>query len=471
MLKTKRSKRVRVLRAIATLLLLALAYLLVGAILPSYRRKSVSDRFVADFSSSAFYSDTSGTERVACIDDNNAALQWRLQLIRLAQEELILSTFDFRGDEAGLDIMAALWDAAERGVQIRLLVDGINGALYLNGSGEMLALAAHEKVEVRLYNKINLFKPWRAQYRLHDKYIIADRTAFLLGGRNTNELFLGETDGRQNIDRDLLVYEAVPSEESAMEQLRQYFEAVWADPACSMLHGKQDDAGNGLSDRFTSLSERFPDAFAEPDWIKSTMETNRISLLSNPAAAQNKEPTMWYAVTQLMHGSQEVLIETPYIICGRGMLSDLAAAADSGTQISILTNAVENGANPFGCSDYLRHKPDVLETGAAVYEYCGARSRHTKTILIDDRLSLVGSYNLDMRSTYLDTELMLAVDCPELNQQLREQAYAVCEACRLDLPDGTYQFGSDYKSDGSGTLQTILYKALGFLLTPIRHLL
>ena len=46
---------------------------------------------------------------------------------------------------------------------------------------------------------------------------------------------------------------------------------------------------------------------------------------------------------------------------------------------------------------------------------------HTKSILIDDRLSLIGSFNWDMRSVYLDTELMLLVDCPALNAALRER--------------------------------------------------
>lgn len=44
---------------------------------------------------------------------------------------------------------------------------------------------------------------------------------------------------------------------------------------------------------------------------------------------------------------------------------------------------------------------------------------HTKSILIDDRLNLIGSFNWDMRSAYLDTELMLLVDCPALNAALR----------------------------------------------------
>lgn len=49
----------------------------------------------------------------------------------------------------------------------------------------------------------------------------------------------------------------------------------------------------------------------------------------------------------------------------------------------------------------------------------GAHSCHTKAVLIDDRMSIVGSYNMDMRSTYQDTELMLAVDCPELNSIIK----------------------------------------------------
>lgn len=52
----------------------------------------------------------------------------------------------------------------------------------------------------------------------------------------------------------------------------------------------------------------------------------------------------------------------------------------------------------------------------------GDHSCHAKAVLIDDRMSIVGSYNLDMRSTYQDTELMLAVDSKELNTVIRKEA-------------------------------------------------
>ena len=48
----------------------------------------------------------------------------------------------------------------------------------------------------------------------------------------------------------------------------------------------------------------------------------------------------------------------------------------------------------------------------------GTQSSHTKTLVIDDRLSVVGSYNLDMRSTYVDTEVMFVIHGEEFNAVL-----------------------------------------------------
>ena len=52
---------------------------------------------------------------------------------------------------------------------------------------------------------------------------------------------------------------------------------------------------------------------------------------------------------------------------------------------------------------------------------------HTKTMLIDGSTSIVGSYNLDLRSTYLDTELMLVIDSPARLQDLAQRAKGACK--------------------------------------------
>ena len=144
-------------------------------------------------------------ERVKSIESAEDALLYRLRLIENAKEEIVFSTFDLRADGSGQDIMAALYGAAQRGVRVRVIVDGLNGFLHLQNSGVLRALAAEENVEVRFYDPIDLLRPWKLNYRLHDKYLIADGEKYILGGRNTNDLFLGSYQEEQNIDRDLLV--------------------------------------------------------------------------------------------------------------------------------------------------------------------------------------------------------------------------------------------------------------------------
>ncbi|MBQ8637797.1 MAG: hypothetical protein IJ468_01355 [Lachnospiraceae bacterium] len=57
-----------------------------------------------------------------------------------------------------------------------------------------------------------------------------------------------------------------------------------------------------------------------------------------------------------MKKGSQVIIQTPYIICSDPMYQDLSSLTQSGCRIQVLTNALENGANPWGCSDYLNEK-------------------------------------------------------------------------------------------------------------------
>ena len=79
-------------------------------------------------------------ERIACIDDNEEALVLRLRMIEAAKESLVFATFDFRADESGSAMMAAFYAAAERGVKVSLLLDGMNEFLYLERSELFKAL-------------------------------------------------------------------------------------------------------------------------------------------------------------------------------------------------------------------------------------------------------------------------------------------------------------------------------------------
>lgn len=407
-------------------------------------------------------------ERIRSIDNNRDALLWRLRLIEEAQESVILCTFDFREDDSGRDMMAALFQAAERGVDVQILVDGIKGALYLNGSKVFRELAAHENVEVKLYNPVDLLMPWKINYRMHDKYLIADDFAYILGGRNTNNLFLGDYADVYNEDRDILVYEAVAGEGGSCLQLQEYFERIW-DLPCAKPYRKRVCGKGFLEEHYRKVRDRYPEAFTETDWEKETMETGGIELCTNTMEPRNKQPLVWDRLTEEMAQGEDILIQTPYIICDGAMYRDLTDLSSRGAEIII--NAVESGTNPFGCTDYLNQKRKVYGTGAHIYEYLGAQALHTKTVLVGGDISIVGSCNLDIRSIYLDTEMMLIIKSEELNRQLRGQAEVLKKQSRHVYPDGTKEDGADYIPLKQGAGKKIFYGVLRVLVIPFRHLL
>ncbi len=292
-------------------------YIIIGAFVPFLFQPSVSDSTVEDFDISDYYSDELSGERAMVISDNGEALEERIRLISQARERIILSTFEIDADSTGMMVMAALMEAAERGVEVCLLADGFPYLTEMWGNPYFLALATTENVEIRIYNSIRPWKPWTFMGRLHDKYLIVDDMGYILGGRNTFNYFLGDQEGHRNYDWDVLVYSAEAGEDNSLERLE--------------------------------------------------------------------------------------------MIC------------DEVEEVIMMTNSVANNGNPFGTSDYARNKEAILETGVQILEYDGGISYHGKCFVIDDRLSGVGSFNWDMRSVYIDTELMLMVDSEDFAALLREE--------------------------------------------------
>ena len=424
--------------------LIAVFLYIAALTIPYVQHKKVSDHYKKLFDPQECYSEEPGKERAAYITDNTEALEYRLKMIREAKEEVIVSTFDFNADTGGKDVMSALIEAAHRNVHVRLIVDGISGFLDM-------------------------------QARLHDKYVITDSSMYLLGGRNTTNLFLGDYGKHQNIDKEIFIY-AKEGESASLKQLKGYFERVWelSDSKEYLCKKKTDRVQNSLKEleeRYPKLEALYPDIVKTWDWEARTVETAKVTLLSNPIEAKNKEPHMWYSVNQLLQTGKNAVICTPYIICGKEMYADLKNTCEQGTNVEIITNDVSSGANPWGCTDYLNQKEKIWATGVQVHEYLGPHSNHTKAVLIDDRLSIVGSYNLDMRSTYQDTELMLAIDSEALAAELREEIDRDKTYSRTMTDSGEYHYEENYHPREMSTEKKIFYAVLRVITIPIRRFL
>lgn len=417
------------------LLLAAAAYLILGGALPYLRQPKVGEAYRQEFDASRFYSDEVSCDRAAVIEKNGDALAERVRLIEQAENRLILSTFDFRSDTAGKQMIAALKSAAERDVQVQILIDGFSFMLQMNGNPYFYALAGQENVEIKVYNPINLLTPWKAMSRMHDKYVIADEKAYILGGRNTFNYFLGDQKSHKNYDRDVLVYNTGGTD-SSLYQVTGYFEELWKKDLCCPWNpagwiaktASVKEASHEIQEIYENMKADHSDWFGEWDYENHTFPTNRITLLSNPTHLYSKEPQVFYALGELMsQAKKQVVIHTPYIMCNDMMYQTFSRICSRNIPVILMTNSAKNNGNAFGAVDFVLNKEKILDTGLEVLEYNGGISYHGKSLVMDDDIAIVGSFNMDMKSVYQDTEMMLVINSKEVNEQLFENLSAYQE--------------------------------------------
>lgn len=421
-------------------------------LIPYLKQPKITEETKKNFSVEKFYGESASGERAKIIPENGEALEERIRMISQAKEEIILSTYDIKADISGKQVLAALLDAADRGVKVSIVTDGVPYVTSIWGNPYFLALAGQENVEIKIYNPLRFWQPWKLMGRLHDKYLIVDRSMYILGGRNTYDFFLGDQPGYQNYDWDILVCVPEGKKDTSLEQVRDYFSSVWKISDCK-LYGKSPiwkwnpsvkTAEGELRRRYKEIAKEHPDWIMEKDYTEETVEVKKMTLLSNPTHVYAKEPVVFYEMTELMkQADHEVFFHTPYIICNDWMMRQLVEVCEGEKEIRMMTNSVANNGNPFGAMDYRRNRGKIIDTGVQIMEYDDGVSYHGKCFTIDGRLTGIGSFNWDMRSAYLDTELMLVADSEELTRQMNqtmakyeEKALKVVDESQYDLKEG-----------------------------------
>lgn len=483
--RQKRQKRRpllrRILRGILWLILAYLALNIVAGYLPFARLPELDAETTAALEARAeqMQGDADTGDRAMLLEDSSEGLDERIRLIHRAQREIVIVTYECHDGESTRDILAAALERAAAGVRVRFLVDGIAGRLDHMDEDLFRAVAIHPNVEVRFYNLITQLTPWRHMGRMHDKYVIVDDAAYILGGRNMFDKFLGDyPSASRSVDREVLVYNGENRADSSLFQLREYFEGMWNHPYTTPFHAqrrigkaRRQAVYDGLSQRLEGLRARRPELFADFDYAAATVETRGVWLVSNPTTIYAKVPVVFGQLRALMErAGDNVVLHSPYAILNRAMRDALAGIAAK-TPVTLMVNAVENGANLVASGDYLFHRGSVLSTGVRLLEYAGGDSYHGKAVAIDDNLSVIGSFNLDLRSAHVDTELMLVIRGRDFNARLRRNMEALHADCREITPDGAERLPDGLVIAPLPWWKRAGIACLGLLLQPFRNLL
>lgn len=449
-------------------------YIIIGMLLPFYNPKSVSSDYSDAINPQAFYGSAAGPDRAAVIESNQDALDVRLAMIEDAREEIIITTFDIRSGDSTTDLFSALYAAAGRGVTVRIIVDGMSGLVHMSTEPLFYVIGSHPNIHIKYYNPPNPLQPWTINGRMHDKYMIVDQTILLAGGRNLFDYFLGtHPDKPSGQDREVLIYRTGTTG-SCIEAVTPYFNDMWNSSACRPMlksvpwyfRKKAADLAESLSEHYASLE------IPGWDYEQMTAATGKISFITNPAHIFGKEPYVWEQLYCLMKESgEEVLIHTPYLVCSQEMYQGFGDLAGSLPKIRILVNSIASGDNLCASSDYLRNRQKILDTGVILQEYMGSSSTHGKSLTVGDDIAVIGSYNFDNRSTYVDTETMFVIHSPEINRDLKQKITLLTDDALTVGPDGQYLDQDGIVPSRQPKGKNLLIKVLSFLIQPFRYLI
>lgn len=467
------------------IVVLILIYLLAGALLPFVRYQPMPDGKAVLQTLEGQMEQYGQEDRAILLESARDAWEYRIRLLQDAKESVILSTFDIREGESTLDIMALLLQKAEEGVDVKILVDGFSGQSHMEGREIFYAVSSHPNIEIRFYNPLNPLLPWKSQGRLHDKYLMIDDMAYILGGRNTFDYFIGDyPSASKSYDREVLIYTKKKQDDAGEDQkqsslslVKEYFDAVWQSEHCRVFHNEETLADKKkiaeqrklLQERYVMLTTKYPQYFEAFDYQAVSYPVESIGLLANPTGIYGKQPVVFAGMTELMKQAEDrAILHSPYAVLNDDMVESLLDVSRKVPETVLMINSAANGDNVFASSDYLYRQQKVLDTGVKLYEYEGGISYHGKSLLVDDDIAVIGSYNLDLRSTYMDTELMLVIKSRQFNQELSRYMMEYEKDSRLVLADGSYEIPENVTPQQIPPLKKIGYKILGFLMTPFR---
>ncbi|ERJ11928.1 phospholipase D-like domain-containing protein [Haloplasma contractile] len=414
---------------------LYMVYILIFGVILFKFHKPQRTNYEKKYTVERFYGKKISQDQVHLVEDRYYANQVMNNLVNNAEKSIDIAYFMLNDGLAAKAITFNLIKAADRGVQVRILLDGLANRVFNSIKEYLYIYATHPNITVKFYEPFNLLRPSTWNNRMHDKIIIIDEYNLgLIGGQNIDDKYLTR-DGEKNMkfsDRDVVIVNTNSSNKqgTVINDMKHYFDVIfnhkYSKEPIKKLTNKVIQKGNKKKRQIVSFAKKLrvtnPELFnLTIDWNLQSIETNGIKFIYNPITRLKKEPWCFIDIARLIENAKKsVLIENPFVIPIKQMLANLYKNNEK-HEMTILTNSLATNSHVYAHSGYKKFRQYMIDKGTKLYEYQGKDIIHAKSFVIDQRLSIVGAYNLDARSTYLSTESMIVIDSEEFAQKLEDK--------------------------------------------------
>lgn len=395
------------------------------------------------------------------LDNSFLSLASRIHMIRHAKYQIDVQYYIWADDEIGHILLAELLNAAERGVQVRLIIDDQNGT---DLDQTLIALSQHPNFQIKLYNPYKyryfrvadyLLRAKQINRRMHNKLLIADGFVALTGGRNVSNEYFEASQDFQFSDMDVMFVG------TAVTQASQVFANFWTDelsyPVAQMIEKPADHAletqrkhyqqflsSQRSSARLQKVEEmiRQYGQGRQYEWT----EAHFVGDLPSKTKGNGKDDDL--IANQISHliatPKQRISIVSAYFVPQKAGTANLTAQSKAGVKSTILTNSLVANDVAMVHAFYQKYRRDLVESGVKLYEFkpyihrkekswyevltgnvLPAKSRdrsslHAKFFLSDDQV-FIGSFNCDPRSMNLNTEVGLVIRSANLANAIETQ--------------------------------------------------
>ncbi|MEQ8238383.1 MAG: phospholipase D family protein [Cyclobacteriaceae bacterium] len=397
---------------------------------------------------------------VYVLEDGSGSMVARAWLTEYAEKTIDIQYFIFSLDNIGLIACDYLIRAADRGVKIRIIVDDIMVDADIQ---DILTFDSHENITVKIYNPgvnlgKNLFAKLQkfttdfrsANQRMHNKTFIVDGKVVITGGRNIADEYF-DYDHEYNFrDRDILLL----GKESG--NVQESFNEFWNDTLSQKVTTILEDKPENITaeNRFDKLHEyacnpenfwpqirdriaALPSAFKVIQKSGDLVWLDSVAFISDAPGKNDGEHGLGGGgistsalVALVQNAKSSIEIQTPYLITTELAQNLFREAVTRGVKIRILTNSLASTDNVEAFSSYQSDREKLLATGIRIFEfrpdaaermkimtgelqekldYTPTFGLHAKSMVIDNKITVVGTFNLDPRSANLNTECIVIV--------------------------------------------------------------
>jgi len=306
-----------------------------------------------------------------------------------AKKFINMEYFIFQFDGIGKEIADLLIKKAKEGIEVNLIIDGVNLANYKLKS-------YFKNTGVHLYLFFRTYIPIfniRINYRDHRKVTIIDNRVAFVGGMNIGDEYLGKGKIGYWRDTSVKIYGDIVS----TFEKEFYF-------SMSIVKNKflkDEKTSNEISLKYEEEDNVYMQVISSgPNYEFPAIRDNYIKLIQE--------------------ARKSVFIQTPYFVPDDLLLDTLKSAVLSGIDVKIM---IPNKADhPFIYWINQYYVADLLRLGANIYRYENGFI-HSKTILVDEEVVSVGTCNFDYRSFYLNFEINLNIYNKDVANSFKTQYY------------------------------------------------